>query len=139
MRDQDKFFSIPSDPLEVSKLDAFVDRITNEYMLPEDVSGNIRLTLTEAVVNAIVHGNKEDCTKKVSITMKKQRKQLAFSVCDEGTGFNPETVPDPTCLERRALCGGRGIFLMRNLSNRCNFKAGGTQVEMIFHIPSPEF
>jgi serine/threonine-protein kinase RsbW len=138
MRDQDKFFSIPSNPEEVVKVDAFVDRITDEYSLPAEVSGNIRLSLTEAVVNAIVHGNKEDNTKKVSISLRLQRQKLAISVCDEGKGFNPETVPDPTSVERRALCGGRGIFLMRNLSNRCNFKAGGTQVDLIFNIPSSE-
>jgi serine/threonine-protein kinase RsbW len=138
MRDQDTFFSIPSDTQEVSQVDAFVDRITDKYMLPDEVSGNIRLTLTEAVVNAIVHGNKEDSTKKVSITLKKQRKQLAISVCDEGIGFNPDVVPDPTIEERRAMCGGRGIFLMRHLSNRCNFKAGGTRVEMIFKLPGQE-
>jgi serine/threonine-protein kinase RsbW len=134
MRDQDSFLSISSDPQEVTKLDAFVDQITDRYMLPVDISGNIRLSLTEAVVNAIVHGNCEDCTKTVSITLKKQRKALSICVCDEGKGFNPESVPDPTTIERRALCGGRGIFLMRNLSSRCSFKAGGTQVEMVFNI-----
>lgn len=135
MRDQDQFFSIPSDPQEVTKVDAFVDRIANKYMLPEEVRGNIRLTLTEAVVNAIVHGNKEDNTKKVSIFMKKQRQKLAFSVCDEGKGFDPDNVPDPTALDRIELCGGRGIFLMRNLCHKCYFKQGGTEVEMIFNLP----
>jgi serine/threonine-protein kinase RsbW len=134
MRDQDTFFSIHSDQHEVSKLDAFVDRITHRFMLTDEISDNIRLTLTEAVVNAIIHGNKEDATKKVSIILKKQRKQLAICVCDEGKGFNPDAVPDPTSIERLALCGGRGIFLMRNLSNRCNFKEGGTQVEMIYEL-----
>lgn len=134
MRDQDTFLSFPSDPQEVSRLDAFVDRIAHQYMLTEEVCDNIRLSLTEAVVNAIVHGNKEDATKKVSIILKKQRTQLAICVCDEGKGFNPEAVPDPTCIERRAMCGGRGIFLMRNLATRCNFKEGGTRVEMFFNL-----
>lgn len=135
MRDQDNHFSIPSDPQEVSKLDAFVDSITDKYMLSDDLSGNIRLSLTEAVVNAIVHGNQADSAKKVSITLKKQRTALSICVCDEGKGFNPETVPDPTTPDRVAVCGGRGIHLMRNLSNRCSFKAGGTQVEMVFKLP----
>ncbi len=135
MRDQSTHFTIPSDTQEVSQVDAFVDRITNIYMLPDEVSGNIRLTLTEAVVNAIVHGNKEDSAKKVSITLRKQRKQLSIIVADEGKGFNPDTVPDPTTEERRGLCGGRGIYLMRHFSNRCNFKEGGTCVEMTFKLP----
>jgi serine/threonine-protein kinase RsbW len=136
MREQENSFSFPSDPEEVNKLDAFVDRITHQYHLTDEVSCNIRLSLTEAVVNAIVHGNQADATKKVSIKLTKQTKALTICVCDEGIGFNPETIPDPTTPHRITMCGGRGIFLMRNLSNRCNFKAGGTEVEMIFKLPT---
>jgi serine/threonine-protein kinase RsbW len=126
--------SFPSDPQNVSRVQPFVDGLASELKLPEDVHGNILISVTEAVTNAIVHGNCADQSKQVFISSRCRENALSIRVMDEGTGFDPEFVPDPTRPEFIERCGGRGLFLMRHLSDRCSFLRGGSMVEMRFKI-----
>lgn len=126
--------TLTSDPKNVSEVEPFVHGLAKQYQLGPDISGNIQLCLTEAVTNAMLHGNCCDCTKVVSISLRRQKDELSIRVSDEGHGFNPDRVPDPTSPERLEECGGRGIFLMKQLADECRFMRGGATVEMRFKL-----
>jgi len=134
MSDIHTSIKLPSSPENVSQVESLVNQVAEQYKIGPDVQGNILLSLTEAVVNAMVHGNCNDDSKSVSISLHKRRDVLAIRVSDEGMGFDPQNVPDPTSPERIDVCGGRGIFLMRCLSDACRFSRGGATVEMKFRI-----
>jgi serine/threonine-protein kinase RsbW len=134
MSDLHTNLTLPSDPTNVAKVELFVHEVALRYQLSPDVHGNILVSLTEAVTNAILHGNHADCNKNVSISLRRQKDALSIRVSDEGPGFDPNYVPDPTCPELLEKCGGRGIFLMRHLSDECNFMRGGSTVEMRFKL-----
>lgn len=126
--------TLPSEPDQVSKIHPFVDEVAQRYNLTPDTHGNILVSLTEAVTNAVVHGNGCDSTKTVSISLKRQRNGLSICVSDQGPGFDPGVLPDPTNPEYIEKCGGRGIFLMHHLSDECRFSQGGRTVEMRFKL-----
>lgn len=128
--------SFTSNPRNVSKLDSFVEKIVSRYKLNPDTHGNILISLTEAVTNAIRHGNKNDETKRVEVMIQKCENTLSFRVCDEGTGFDYNSLPDPTRKENLCKCGGRGVFLMRELSDELAFLDNGRVVEMQFRLPT---
>jgi serine/threonine-protein kinase RsbW len=134
MSDLHTNLTLPSDPQNVAKVEPFVHDVATRYNLSPDTQGNILVSLTEAVTNAILHGNQADDQKKVSISLQHDSDALSISVSDEGPGFNPQDVPDPTCPEFLERCGGRGLFLMQHLSDECCFKRGGSTVEMRFKI-----
>ena len=125
---------LSSTPESVDKVLPFVDTVAQRYNLSADRYGNILVSLTEAVNNAIIHGNGADCTKTVSISLRKQKDALAIRVSDEGCGFDPENVPDPTAIECLERCGGRGLFLIKKLSDECRFMRNGSTVEMRFKL-----
>ncbi len=134
MSDLNTALTLVSDPNQITKVEPFVERVAQRYHLTPDTHGNILVSLTEAVNNAIIHGNGNDATKTVSISLRRQKDALSIRVSDEGPGFNPSHVPDPTAEECLEKCGGRGIFLMRNLSDGCSFSQGGRTVEMRFNL-----
>jgi serine/threonine-protein kinase RsbW len=91
---------------------------------------SIRLALEEAIVNAIKHGNGLDDRKQVNVACKLSADRLWIKITDEGTGFNPEQVPDPTDPENLEKPCGRGIMLMRSYMTRVEYNARGNVVEM---------
>ena len=93
----------------------------------------IRLALEEALNNAINHGNRRDPASKVSIAYDVNDRFVALTVGDEGAGFNPSSVPDPTVDENLEKPCGRGIMLMRAYMDEVRFSDKGTQVHMIKH------
>lgn len=125
---------LSSESKSIIEVEKFVKKIVQSYRLNEDQHGNILISLTEAVNNAIIHGNCKDRSKKVSIRLKEVKDRLAIQVSDEGCGFDYRKVPDPTKEENLCKCGGRGVFLMQMLSDVINFKNGGRTVEMQFKI-----
>lgn len=134
MNDLHTNLTFPSDPQNLSKVEPFVHDVATRYNLPPVTHDNILVSLTEAVTNAVLHGNQSDCRKKVSICLSHRQDALSISVSDEGPGFDPNTVPDPTLPDHLECCGGRGLFLMRHLSDECCFKRGGRTVEMRFKL-----
>jgi serine/threonine-protein kinase RsbW len=135
MRKLNSDFCISSHPENVDKIECIVNELASRFHISPDIQGNLLLSLTEAVTNAIRHGNRCDCSKKVSISLRAENGALAVRVSDEGPGFDPNTVPDPTADERLEKCGGRGLFIMRNFSDECEFMRGGSTVEMRFRLP----
>ncbi|MCB0586230.1 MAG: ATP-binding protein [Phaeodactylibacter sp.] len=125
---------LSSNPRNIALVESFVEQVVERYKLSPDVYGNILISLTEAVNNAIIHGNCEDESKTVRIQFRKNKDHLAVRVTDEGCGFDFHSVPDPTAPENLLRVGGRGVFLMHQLSDSVEFHNNGSTVEMQFKI-----
>jgi len=125
---------LSSDPRNIALVESFVERAAEQYKIDPDIYGNILITLTEAVNNAIIHGNCKDESKTVQIQLRKKRDALAVSVSDEGCGFDLNAIPDPTCPENILQVGGRGVFLMQQLCDAVQFQNNGATVEMEFKL-----
>ena len=126
---------LSSNAKNIRKIEPYVDEIMRSYCLTEGVYGNILISLTEAVTNAIIHGNREDENKKVMICVKDVNDcNITFLVSDEGRGFDPDKIPDPTSAENILKLGGRGVFLMRQLSDGVTFADEGRTVEIYFKL-----
>ena len=134
MSDLHTNLTLPSDPQNVAKVEPFVQYVATRYNVAPSRRGDILVSITEAVNNAILHGNRGDQRKYVSISFQCQKGSLSVSVSDEGLGFDPCQVPDPTCPDLLECCGGRGLLLMRHLSDECCFSHGGRTVKMRFNI-----
>jgi len=118
----------------LTQIERFVSDLVVRFHLNEDQHGNILISLTEAVTNAMVHGNKEDVKKSVCIRTESYSDWLKITVSDQGDGFNMEDVPNPTSDERLFCLGGRGVFLMQKLCDGLCFKDNGSTVELNFRI-----
>ena len=125
-------FEFASLPENLNIIESFVEQLRTELGLNDDVEANILVSLSEAVNNAIVHGNKMDPEKKVRMKMVKDEKLLTFSVEDEGSGFNPNEVMDPTAPENIDKPTGRGIFLIRSLADSVEFQDEGRKIVITF-------
>ena len=128
------FVKIPSIKENVSIVESFIENVGEKIKIEESIYGNVLVSVTEAVNNAIVHGNKEDKTKKVRIGLKKNKKSVRFVVEDEGMGFDYDNLPDPTSPKNLDKVKGRGIFLIKSLSDKTTFKNGGRMIEMLFKL-----
>lgn len=125
----------PSIIENIHLVEKLVDDVCAEYQVKEDFYGEILISLTEAVNNAIVHGNKLNNTKQVTVTFNLvSDKRLQFTIEDEGPGFDYEHLPDPTAPENIEKPHGRGVFLMRHLADDCRFLDGGRIVELEFSV-----
>jgi serine/threonine-protein kinase RsbW len=105
--------------------------------ISEEAAFGIDMAVREAITNAMLHGNKFDETKQVEISIKRTSTLLEISVRDEGAGFNPVGVPDPTKEENLLKSSGRGIFFMRNFMDEVDWSVppeGGTTVRMIKRV-----
>ncbi len=118
----------------IPRVESFIESIVERYNVGADVYGNILISLTEAVTNAIVHGNSGDDSKKVKVALEKNANKLTFKVTDEGPGFDFGGLPDPTAPENLLRVGGRGVFMMKQLSDLVVFSENGSTVEMQFRI-----
>lgn len=125
---------IPSLSENIRIIESFIDNAKEKYLLNEDIYGNIMIAVTEAVNNAIKHGNKDVSTKNVTLSLSLQDGLIKFKVQDEGDGFNFQHLPDPTSPENISKPGGRGIFLMKHLCDEVDFKENGKVVELCFYM-----
>ncbi|MGD1889969.1 MAG: ATP-binding protein [Cyclobacteriaceae bacterium] len=126
--------SIPSLSENIRMIESFIDNAKEQFSLTDDIYGNIMIAVTESVNNAIRHGNKGDSKKNVDLSLKLSDGSIIFWVKDEGDGFDHTNLPDPTAPENIDQPGGRGIFLMKHLSDEVNFHDEGCTVELIFYI-----
>ena len=117
-------------------IESFIDNAKEKFKLNDDIYGNIMIAVTEAVNNAIRHGSHNDSSKNVSLSLSLEEGLIKFKVEDEGLGFDHEHLPDPTAPENIEKPGGRGIFLMKHLSDEVAFAEGGRVVELSFYINS---
>ncbi len=125
--------SIPSDLSNLSLVESLIDKACQQVAVDEDNYGNVLIAVTEAVNNAIIHGNKMDNSKSVNIGFYDEGSSFGFEIVDGGTGFDFENLPDPTAPENIEKENGRGIFLMRNLADEVLFNETGNRVSVIFN------
>ena len=133
MSEPQRVISFLSKTENISIAERMVDDVCEAYSIKEDFYGNILISLTEAVNNAMVHGNKLDPEKEVKVTCIVERPFLRFQIEDEGPGFDYDNLPDPTAPENIEKPNGRGVFLMRNLADNCEFLDDGRIVQIEFN------
>lgn len=130
-----KELTIASSMKNMSKVEKFVEEISDMYYIYNSYFGNILLAIEEAVINAMKHGNKMDENKSVHITFSGTKNGLIFIIEDEGEGFDTRNIPDPLeADEKTAENIGKGLFLMRSLADKVLFNPRGNQVEITFNI-----
>lgn len=128
--------SFPSSSGNIVIVEKLINDICSSYQVSEDYYGNILVAVTEAVNNAMQHGNKLDPNKKVDVEFKAEEKSITFRVHDQGEGFDFSTLPDPTNPENLEKPSGRGVFLMRHLADKVEFSDDGRTVHLNFSVSS---
>ena len=131
MRNVVKIASIKENLREVEKL---IDNFNEIEKLDEGLYGKVLLATIEAANNAIVHGNKLDPEKTVMVEITRGIDGIEIYVEDQGKGFDYMRIPDPTAPENIENIHGRGVFLMKQLSDEVNFYKNGTKVQILFKI-----
>lgn len=124
--------TIPSELKNLPVIEALIDKTCQTIGVNEDLYGNVLIAVTEAVNNAIVHGNEQDKNVSVDVRVYDQSESFGFIIKDEGKGFDHEHLPDPTAPENIEKENGRGIFLMRNLADEVTYNTTGNEVSVIF-------
>jgi serine/threonine-protein kinase RsbW len=123
---------IESKPESIHIIERLVDDLKGEYNIHEDAYGNILVAVTEAVNNAIQHGNKYNPNLKVKISYEVESDTISFVITDQGKGFDYYNLPDPTAPENLEKPTGRGVFLMKHLTDQIIFSNNGSSVELFF-------
>jgi serine/threonine-protein kinase RsbW len=124
----------PSEANNIRLVEKLVDDVCAEIGVNEEKYGNILIALTEAVNNAIHHGNLLNPEKVTTVQCKQLNKKLTFLIKDEGSGFDFENLPDPTDPKNLEKPDGRGIYLMKHLSDEISFENNGSSIELSFEI-----
>ncbi len=122
-----------SKPESINAVERLIDDICDEYKISEDCYGKMLMGVTEAVTNAIYHGNHSDEDKTIVLTYHFDTDKISFFIKDEGNGFDYYNLPDPTAEENLEKPSGRGIYLMKHLADQLIFADNGSTVEMLFH------
>jgi serine/threonine-protein kinase RsbW len=122
--------TIASDPAESRRVQEEIEELLRAHAFGDRDIFGIKLALEEALVNAIKHGNQLDKTKKVHITYQISNDRFDIRIQDEGPGFDPEDVPDPTAVENLERPSGRGVMLMRHYMSEVDYQAPGNCVRM---------
>jgi serine/threonine-protein kinase RsbW len=126
---------LPSKVDSITSIENFVDTLKDEYNIGDDTYANMLTCLSEATINAIIHGNKQDANKKVYINLEVQSgKRLQFTISDEGDGFDYNRLPDPTAPENLENLTGRGVFIIKHLADQCIFNLKGNEIELHFKV-----
>jgi serine/threonine-protein kinase RsbW len=123
---------LPSDFASLVEVENLIDKVCADLGVHEDAYGNVLIAVTEAVNNAIQHGNEENSNLFVDVAVGDKETEFCFRIKDEGTGFDFNSLPDPTAPENLLKESGRGIFLMRNLADDVEFDGEGNSVNIYF-------
>lgn len=114
-------YTIHSRLEELSKIEHLSEKVARKMELSEDQQDNLSIAVTEAVGNAIVHGNKKDSRKKVYIFFQLEKDRVKVTVRDEGRGFDPDQLTDPLDPENIMKESGRGLFILKALMDDVSF------------------
>ncbi len=127
-----KRIKIQSTATNIRIVEKAIDETTGEIGISKESYGKILVSTLEAVNNAILHGNCSKPEKFVEIEITYKNSELKIKVSDEGSGFSPEKVPDPTTPENIETLNGRGVYLMSRLADKIKFNKTGNSVTMSF-------
>ena len=124
--------SIPSNFNSLNQVESLIDEVCEKLEVKEDYYGNVLIAVTEAVNNAIIHGNKMKSDLNVDVHVGDKETDFCFKVKDDGEGFDYKNLPDPTAPENLEKENGRGIYLMRSLAESVEFDDLGRSVSIYF-------
>ena len=124
--------TINSDIEKLKVVETLVDKLSKKLGISDEVYGKILISTVEAVNNAILHGNKGDISKMVTVNISADGNVLDITVTDEGEGFEYSNLPDPTDPKNIENLHGRGVFLMRRLADSIEYNTSGNEVKMKF-------
>lgn len=129
--------ALPSDRASIAAVAPFLHAIAEVHRLGTRRLHDLLVALTEAVNNAMIHGNHLEYEKEVRIDIRTTPTEVLVAVRDQGSGFDPEAVPDPRSPERLLAEGGRGVFLIRHLADNAEFHPtpAGTTVVLTYRLP----
>ena len=133
MSNESFILSLKSTFEESERIPSFVEDLQSKSSLNDEESSTLMLLLSEAVTNAIEHGNLNDEAKNVDVQILIDDKKITTTVTDEGEGFDPSTLKDPLKEENLLATGGRGIFLIRELSDEIEFEDDGRTIRFAIH------
>lgn len=118
----------------INQIEKLIDSQSQMLNIDDEVYGKYMLAVVESVNNAIVHGNKMSSEKQVYVHYHIADERIEVSVRDEGDGFDPDALPDPTAEDNIMKDCGRGIFLMRHLADDLTFENHGRVVRLVFNL-----
>ncbi len=125
---------LPSKQESITLLENLIEEIADKHNVSEDTFANMMTCLSEAAINAIVHGNKLDPNKKVIVNADIEGRRIIWTVTDEGDGFDYNNLADPTAPENLENLTGRGVFIIKHLADQCIFNTKGNEVELHFKL-----
>ena len=136
MAEENYSLEIESNPNNLLTVEEFVNYFARDIGIDESRMNGLMLSVTEATTNAIIHANKCDETKLVKINVKVDSGKVIITVKDEGIGFDPLKVPDPTEPENLLKDSGRGVYLMRFYMDdlKYNITSTGTETILILNL-----
>lgn len=127
-------YLIPSKRTQLPKVEKITNSIAKKMKLSEEQTDNLSIAVTEAVGNAIVHGNKENPRKKVTLVFQLKKNEIDISVKDEGKGFEPQELSNPLDPENIMKESGRGIYILKSLMDEVHFTEGGTKINFTMNL-----
>lgn len=123
---------------ELEHLPPFLEEVENTFTMSDDVKARLMLVLSEALTNAILHGNKLDPDKLARVEVwTESNEKLCLKVEDEGSGFDPDKVPDPLKEDNLLKPSGRGVYLMREYADSVSYNDRGNILQISFLLDSP--
>lgn len=125
--------TLPSTIDSLAKVEQIIEEIKVEYNISDEIYGNILVSLSEAVNNAIKHGNKMDESKQVEFSFIMEENKYLFVISDQGEGFNFNDIPDPTHPDNIEKIDGRGIFIIQSLADEVDFERDGREIHIRFN------
>jgi len=125
---------IESDPNNLITVEEFVNYFAVDLGLEKERVAALLLAVTEATTNAIIHANKCDVSKLVTVDVQVHKTKITIKITDEGEGFNPAEIPDPTKPENLLKDSGRGVYLMRVYMDELNYNITPTGTETILTL-----
>lgn len=134
---EDKYtLEIESDPNKLIIVEEFVNYFAKDLRIDDDKIPGIILAVTEATTNAIIHANKSEINKLVKIAAFIENNSLVIKIKDEGKGFDPSKIPDPTAPENLLKDSGRGIYLMKVYMDELKYEVqpDGTETILIMYL-----
>lgn len=136
MAEENYSLEIESNPNNLITVEEFVNYFAKDIGIPEARMNGLMLSVTEATTNAIKHANKCDESKLVKINAKVEDGKVIISVKDEGIGFDPLKIPDPTEPENLLKDSGRGVYLMRFYMDdlKYNITPTGTETILVLNL-----
>lgn len=132
--ENDLTLELPNDLQTIERVVEHVVRCCRSNLREEDLGMNFRVGLTEALSNAMLYGNERDPSKRVRVDVCVKGQLVTARVTDQGNGFDPDTVPDPTEPANITKPCGRGLFLMRQLCDEVSFNDKGNSVTLVIHV-----